>query len=231
MTADPSLSFPASLYWWPKVAGPWIRANLIVGADWLWSLDGVSGGLGNASDLALFTYLRDTADVVVVGGGTARSEDYSGARRSRITGGVPALVVVGSSASKFDPEAALFRDVLVPTDVVVQKDDDYRGLDDVPGARVHRILGDDWARGVGEWLKNRGYRRILLEGGPGVFDAFAEAGLIDECCVTRSPVSAAPGQETAKYRPTWLGGVQRAWADQEGFVGEIRTVKTRPASG
>lgn len=224
MSTELSRTFPASHYRWPESPDFWVRGNLILGADWLWTVDGVSGALGNETDRALFTYLRDTADVIVVGGGTARAEDYSGARRSAVTDYVPALVVVATSARNFSEDSSFIKDVLVPTDIVVQSTDDPADVARLRsvGARVHPVLGDLWADDLVAWLQLRGFRRVLLEGGPGLFEKFAETGFIDECCVTRSPVSAAAGHQVEKYRPNWLGDVQRAWVDEEGYVGEIR---------
>ena len=47
----------------------------------------------------------------------------------------------------------------------------------------------DLAVAVGE-LARRGYRRILAEGGPRLLGQLAAAGLLDELCVTVSPVLA-----------------------------------------
>lgn len=224
MATELCRTFPASHYRWPDSPGLWVRGNLIFGSDWLWTVDGVSGALGNETDRTLFSYLRDTADAIVVGGGTARTEDYSGARRSAVSGHVPALVVVGTSARSFSEYSGFITDVLIPTDIVVQSTDEPGPIARLrsAGANVHPILGERWAEDLGDWLRLRGFRRVLVEGGPRVFEEFAEAGLIDEWCVTRSPVSATPGQQVEKYRPTWLGEIQRAWVDDEGYVGEIR---------
>jgi riboflavin biosynthesis pyrimidine reductase len=42
-------------------------------------------------------------------------------------------------------------------------------------------------------LAERGHRRILAEGGPHLLAQLAEAGLLDELCLTVSPLVAGPG--------------------------------------
>jgi riboflavin biosynthesis pyrimidine reductase len=42
-------------------------------------------------------------------------------------------------------------------------------------------------------LAGRGHRRILTEGGPYLLSQIIEAGLLDDLCLTFSPVLAGPG--------------------------------------
>ena len=42
-------------------------------------------------------------------------------------------------------------------------------------------------------LAGRGHRRILTEGGPYLLSQIIEAGLLDELCLTLSPLLAGPG--------------------------------------
>ncbi len=69
------------LYAYPAdAAACWVRGNVITSLDGGATTDGTSGGLGGTGDRALFNVLRELADVVVVGAGTARAENYSGAQ-------------------------------------------------------------------------------------------------------------------------------------------------------
>ncbi|HZP16029.1 MAG TPA: dihydrofolate reductase family protein [Nocardioides sp.] len=62
-------------YAWP--AGPWVRANFVSTVDGAaQGPDGRSGTINNEADVALFQQLRSTADVILVGAGTARTEKY-----------------------------------------------------------------------------------------------------------------------------------------------------------
>ena len=51
----------------------------------------------------------------------------------------------------------------------------------------------DGLTGYVEALRARGLRRILCEGGPSLFAGIAGAGLLDELCLTVSPLLAGPG--------------------------------------
>ncbi len=69
----------AGLYAFP---GPrWLRANMVSSADGAGFLDGRSAGLSSPADMRLFGLLRVLADVILVGAGTARTEEYRPARR------------------------------------------------------------------------------------------------------------------------------------------------------
>src|SRR5581483_10237533 len=71
------------LYDYPReLTRCWVRANMIVSVDGGATLDGRAGGLAGRGDRALFKVLRDVADVVLVGAGTVRTENYSGAQLS-----------------------------------------------------------------------------------------------------------------------------------------------------
>ena len=55
---------------------PALRVNFVASADGAATLDGRSGGLGNANDQHILGLLRQLADVLVVGAGTLRAEGY-----------------------------------------------------------------------------------------------------------------------------------------------------------
>ena len=62
-------------YDWPD--GPWVRANFVMTVDGsATGTDGRSGTINNEVDVELFHRLRDTCDVILVGAGTARAEQY-----------------------------------------------------------------------------------------------------------------------------------------------------------
>src|SRR5205807_4255917 len=81
-----------------------VRANFVASADGSVSLEGKSGTLGNAADREVFQLLRALSDVVLVGAGTARVENYGGARE--VDGHIPPIAVVSRSLD-FDPKARL----------------------------------------------------------------------------------------------------------------------------
>lgn len=60
---------------WPE--GPWLRVNMVATLDGsAQGPDGRTGSINNEVDVAVFQQLRRTADVILVGAGTARAEEY-----------------------------------------------------------------------------------------------------------------------------------------------------------
>ncbi|MGC2342457.1 MAG: dihydrofolate reductase family protein, partial [Mycobacterium sp.] len=69
------------LYGYPaELSGVWLRANFIASLDGGATFGGKSGQLGGPGDRAVFSLLRELADVILVGAGTVRAEGYAGAR-------------------------------------------------------------------------------------------------------------------------------------------------------
>src|SRR5215469_14098809 len=69
----------AEAYAYPR--DRWLRVNFVSSADGAAHLDGRSEGLSSPADKQVFGILRVLADVVLVGAGTARVEEYKPARR------------------------------------------------------------------------------------------------------------------------------------------------------
>jgi riboflavin biosynthesis pyrimidine reductase len=81
---------------------PWVGVCMIASLDGSTVVEGRSGGLGNATDRAIFGALRRAADVVIVGAATARAESYGPPKQAGLRIGV----VTASGA--VDPAAELF---------------------------------------------------------------------------------------------------------------------------
>ena len=70
----------ARCYAYPRhLERPWVRANFVNSIDGAFTVDGVSAGLGTDADHRVFGLLRELAEVIVVGAGTVRAENYGGA--------------------------------------------------------------------------------------------------------------------------------------------------------
>jgi riboflavin biosynthesis pyrimidine reductase len=181
-------------------AGPLLRAGFVVSTDGGIAQDGSSRPLQTAADEAVFHALRAVCDAVVVGAGTARTEDYGPVRPRpdgrdwRAARGLPAqppLVVVSRSLD-LDPDArCLSGPSLVVTCAAAPGRDRFR---DVVVAGEDEV---DLAAAVRQ-LAERGFTRLLCEGGPRLLTAALAAGLVDELCLTHTPrlLGAAPGLVT-----------------------------------
>jgi riboflavin biosynthesis pyrimidine reductase len=107
----------ARLYSYPTdLSRCWVRANMIASIDGGATVEGRAGGLAGPGDRVLFKVLREVADVVLVGAGTVRAENYSGAqlsvaarheRQARGQAEVPPIAVVTASGA-LDLDSRLF---------------------------------------------------------------------------------------------------------------------------
>jgi len=185
----------AALYAWPERTGtPFVRANMIASLDGGCTVDGHSAGLGNPADEHLFAVLRDLAEVILVGSGTARAEGYGSIRFDEIRRarrrrwGLPATpppiaVVTGRGV---DPESPLFTDTVTPPIVITTE----VAAKTVPAGVQVIICGHDRVNlsDAVTALGVAGFSRIHCEGGPGLLGDLVAADLVDECCLTISPM-------------------------------------------
>ncbi|TDC62397.1 pyrimidine reductase family protein [Actinomadura sp. GC306] len=185
----------AEAYAYPP-GGVWLRANMVTSLDGAAQREGRSGGLGNAADRHLFLLLRGLADVVIVGAGTVRTEGYGPVKPSAGWDGVragrspvPPLAIV-SRTLDLDFDAPVFTEAKARTIVLTAATADPARLE-AARARADVIVAGkdtlDFAAAVKE-LEARGHRRLLCEGGPGVLAQVVAAGLLDELCLTLSPL-------------------------------------------
>ncbi|WP_185981809.1 pyrimidine reductase family protein [Skermania sp. ID1734] len=191
------------LYAYPgELTDVWLRVNFISSIDGAADIDGFSGGLGTDSDRQVFGVLRELADVILVGAGTARIENYGGARTNeqrrerRLQAGlaaVPPIAVVTASAS-IEPTARLLTDTTVPPIILTTKSappDRKEQLRDA-GAKVLEIAPHHIdSAALLDSLRDLGLLRVLCEGGPGLFGQLAADDRVDDLCLTFAPVLTA----------------------------------------
>jgi riboflavin biosynthesis pyrimidine reductase len=182
-------------------ARPWVRANMISSADGASSVGGRSGPLGGPADRAVFRVLRSLADVILVGAGTARAERYRKVRAGDLwpalrTGRAPTPpIAVVTGTLDFTGCAPLLTEApgQATTIVLTAKDAPAGRRADLAGKATVITAGRDQVD-IGEAiaaLRDLGYLNILAEGGPHLLGQIAAAGLLDELCLTISPVLAA----------------------------------------
>lgn len=160
--------------------GVWLRVNMVSTVDGsAQGDDGLSGGINNAADKRVYDALRATADVIVVGAGTARDEGYGPAD-------VPLVVVSRSGRVPEKLRGHAPGRVRLATVEKAEHIDEARAL-----------LGDDhvWTLGgyainrgaLRERLAKEGFAQVLAEGGPHLFRDMLNADVVDELCLTVVP--------------------------------------------
>ncbi|QGN32888.1 pyrimidine reductase family protein [Microlunatus sp. Gsoil 973] len=185
----------------------WVRTNFVSTLDGaVQGRDGRSGTINTASDRAVFALLRAHADVVLVGAGTARAEHYRAVdlddrqvavREQLGLAPHPTLAIVSASG---DLAENLFAGsecgpVLILTSRASRADRpqfaagieviEFGGSGELP---VTELITE---------LAGRGLRRVLCEGGPRLNRQLHAAGLVDDLCLTLSPlVVAGPSART-----------------------------------
>ncbi|MFF4413942.1 pyrimidine reductase family protein [Streptosporangium sp. NPDC001559] len=186
----------ARLYAYPRERC--VRLNMVASADGAAWLDGLSGGLSGRGDRRVFGVLRGQADVVLAGATTVRAEGYGPARPREswrhLREGRPAAppVAVLTRLLDLDLGSPLFteaepyaRTIVVTCEAApAQRREETAEVAEVIVAGGDRI---DLAAALAE-LASRGLGRVLCEGGPKVNAQLAEADLVDELCLTVSPL-------------------------------------------
>jgi len=183
--ADTALS---DLY--PAFSG--VRVNFVASLDGAMEVGGVSAGLSSQADKRVFRLLRMVCDALMVGAGTFRRENYKPLtldpqrrawRAERGLSRYPRMVVVSKSL-ELDPAHPALAGALILT----------TGHNENPAlARVAEILKcTDLAHGL-KLLRDKGFSHVLCEGGPQLLGSLAGLDLVDEVCLTLSPLLAGPG--------------------------------------
>ncbi|MFH9863756.1 pyrimidine reductase family protein [Streptomyces sp. NPDC017202] len=186
---------------------PWLRANMVSTLDGAAQHGGRSQPISHPTDMRVFGTLRALADVVVVGAETVRREQYRPARaRAEFAarreaagqGAAPAIAIV-SAGLDLDLSLPLFTSPLVPTLILTgaAAAPDRVAAAEKAGARVVTAgdgAGVDPARAV-RALAALGHTRLLTEGGPRLLGQLVAAGVLDELCLTVSPMLTAGGAQ------------------------------------
>jgi riboflavin biosynthesis pyrimidine reductase len=161
---------------------PWIRANMVSSIDGSAALSGKSKGLTSTSDRRLFHLMRSLADVVLIGAGTARSEPYENHKGQ---------VVVITRSGDLPPNFFTGRRPIVITCEALdeRKRRELSNLAEVITCGRDEV---DLSLVVGHFIE-RGWLRILCEGGPALLGLLNASALIDEVALTISPLLVGGG--------------------------------------
>ncbi len=200
---EPGVAEIARLYAYPaaiRPGRPWVRANMVASADGAATAQGRSGGLSGEADRQVFSVLRSLADVILAGAGTVRAEKYRPVSSSEawpeLREGRPPTppIAVVTRLIDLDLDSPLLaaapqqaRTIVLTTGAAPAE----RRAAAARNAEVviagEELLSPEAVIGA---LAERGHLRILIEGGPHLLGQVAAAGLLDELCLTVSPLLA-----------------------------------------
>lgn len=188
-----------------------VRANMVFSADGAAAFAGRAGPLSCRTDQQLLKILRGFADVVLVGAGTARAENYG-----------PVQLTDAQQATRRaegrttpPPIAVVTRTGELPTRLFSNPDQLPILVTCAQSAARHDLGNDDRRRvlvaGEGSvdvtravaLLRAQGMDRILCEGGPTLLDELVEADALVEICVTLAP-KLAGSQPVGHRQPSRL---------------------------
>jgi len=181
----------------PPDGRPFVRVNMVSTLDGAIALGGRAGEISGPADRALLFVLRSLADLVLVGAGTVRAENYGpvklpeGVQQTRVGRGqspLPRLAVVTQRVD-LDFGSRLFVGSSQRPIVIAPRGADARALEKA------RLVADVVVSGTETVdlpsamaaLGDSGISHILCEGGPNLNASLVAASLVDELCLTLSP--------------------------------------------
>lgn len=184
-----------------------VRLNMIASADGGSAVAGVSGALGNRHDHAVFAALRDRADGVLVGLGTAVAEHYRPPADDHLR------IYVVADRPDVAANAGLFASDRVT--IVLPED-----ADPVPDG-VAEIRAGTGLVDLAQVLGGLAGRVLVAEGGPTLAGLLAAGALLDEFFLTVSPRVIAGGSGRVAHGPdadpaTWE--LVHGFTDDDGFL-------------
>ena len=196
----------------PDRSRPSVRVNFAASLDGAVEVGGFSEPLSGPADKRVFKILRQHCDALLVGAGTVRNEGYHAvtldpARRAwREANGLAAYPVpaIVSSSLELDPGADIL--ARAPVRPVILTHDGAPADRRAALAEVADVISCGMTAvdlGVAlERLHERGLTHVLSEGGPHLFGGLVAADLVDELCLTFSPLLAGAGAERIVTGPT-----------------------------
>jgi riboflavin biosynthesis pyrimidine reductase len=182
----------------PPPDRPWLLLDMVASVDGRISLGGKVGALSTPPDKALFRHLRCLADVVLVGAQTVRAESYGpvrcddshlARRDARGQAPQPRLCIVSRSLELDSGSRVFDRSGPLPVILTCASSSADRRAELADVAHVE-VVGDesvDLAAGL-RILRQWGSELIVCEGGATLNSELLDANLVDELCLTVSPI-------------------------------------------
>jgi riboflavin biosynthesis pyrimidine reductase len=191
----------------------WVTGHMVAGLDGCAAVHGRVGALSTAPDKALFADMRTLADVVLVGARTVREEGYGAVRLSddrsaaRVARGLPATppLAIVSRSLDLDWGSRAFTGAAEGSRTIVVT------CERAPADRLARarevaevvVAGEESVEPAAlmAQLAARGQTAVLCEGGPSWLGELVVAGLLDELCLTISPMMGGDPLPVAVFPP------------------------------
>ena len=181
---------------------PWLFCNMVASVDGGTAIGDLSGPLGGPADKEIFAAIRATADVILVGSATVRAERYGPPRstepvkelrRGRGQQPTPRLAVL-SGRLDIDLDSPVFAEAdpgARPIVVTAEQSptDEREAIAELADVVVAGDRYVDIPAALGQ-LRSSGAHVVLAEGGPGLNGHLLAAGVVDELCLTLSPLLA-----------------------------------------
>jgi riboflavin-specific deaminase-like protein len=184
---------------------PYVVANFVSSLDGRTSVTGISGGLSDAGDRAMFWALREAADAILVGTGTLEAESYGRmikdpalrARRREQGLRPEPLACILTRSGRLPLDIPLFSEP--EAHVIVFTGDEVELGDSSAWVEVVRLPPAelDFAHALSHLASEYEVRALLCEGGPSVLSALLREDVLDELCLTLAPKLLGGGTATA----------------------------------
>jgi riboflavin biosynthesis pyrimidine reductase len=173
---------------------PWVLANMVAGVDGSVAIDGRTKEMSSEADRALFHHLRTLADVILVGAGTIRDENY-GPHRPK-DGSAPNPIAVVTNSVRLDLESPFFTEAVARPIIVTSEGAPAENVERARQVADVRVFGVERVD-IGAAIDDLG-GVILCEGGPSLLAEVLLADRLDELCLTLAPVAGGdPGRIVA----------------------------------
>ncbi|MCX6433243.1 MAG: dihydrofolate reductase family protein [Actinobacteria bacterium] len=172
---------------------PWVRANMVSTLDGaMRGTDSGSRSISTPADQRVFSIARADADVILVGAGTIRAEDYRPSKKivAIVSNRLDLPLTLRMLAERTDENP---RPIAFATDAAAaDAADELRAVVDIVPCGADSV---DLQRVIEE-LAARGLGHIHCEGGPNLLGDLAAAGLLDELILTVAPLllGGGPGE-------------------------------------
>lgn len=164
----------------------WLRLNFVASVSGSAAgSDGTSNTLSNRADRLILNVLRALSDAVIVGAASVRKEGYFVPRTAAL-----AIVTASGDFTNHRITAGGDRGALLVVCPASAADRARETLGDTRAEIIQLADADGMIAGqdVTTALRQRGYRSLVCEGGPRLAAQLLKAGVVDELCLTTSPV-------------------------------------------